>query len=218
LNEERKFVFIEVPKTGTTAIAKLLLEIDTGSKRNIITGVDGKAIEVPVHATVSDIRRLMGSDADRYTFVAFFRDPVDVMVSKYHFYRTGRAAQRSESERGNVGRKMRVTFAQSLPIVAWCALYPFKSSSHFVLDEGVLAIDLLGDFAEIQTEVVRIFGRLGYEADQLALTFENRTCYSPPSSTVYRWLQLIASFKTRQDLRLYEAARQKSSVSSTMDV
>ncbi|MFG6637671.1 hypothetical protein ACGYJ8_17145 [Sulfitobacter sp. 1A12126] len=213
VNDERKFAFIEVPKTGTSTIAKCLLQIDPGCRRNRLIGLDGRAVEVPVHATVSDVRRLLGSDAEQYTFVAFLRDPVEVMVSKYHFYRTGRAAQRSASERGDIGRKMRVAFARSLPIVAWCALYPFKSSAHFVLDEGTLAVDLLGDFADIQTEVVRIFGRFGYEADQLALTFENRTGYSRPSSPVYRWLQIIASIKLRQDFQLYEAARNKSRAS-----
>lgn len=209
-NADRRFIFIEVPKTGTSAVARQLLEIDPCCRRGVIVCGDGREVEVPVHATVSEIRHILGEEARTYTFIAFLREPVDVMISKYHFYSAGRAAQRSETDAASRGLKWRVALARGLPLPLWCAVYPFKSSCHFVLDRGKLAVDMLGDFSNLQSEVLRIFGSFGYPVEQLLLPVENKTDYARPSPLTRLLLQRIAAVKCSRDANLYAALRREA--------
>ncbi|RYH08141.1 hypothetical protein [Tropicimonas sp. IMCC6043] len=205
-NGKRGYVFVEVPKTGTSAIASRLLEIDPEARRGEVVRRDGRRVALPVHAAATEIRRALGDEAGDYTFIAFLRDPVELMVSKYHFYRSGRASERSDRGDGGLGLKLRVAFARATPITLWCRLYPFKTSSHFVDDGAVPAVEELGDFARLQSEFLRIFSRFGYTEAELTLPVKNRTDYTPPTSRQRARIGAIARSRCRRDFELYEQA------------
>ncbi|MEQ8690743.1 MAG: sulfotransferase family 2 domain-containing protein, partial [Pseudomonadales bacterium] len=93
-SENRQFVFVAVPKTGTSTIEAQLRRIDSDLQHNRVRDAEGLWVELQTHATSAQIRATMGARAASFTFVAFLRDPRDVVVSKYYFYRSGRAARK----------------------------------------------------------------------------------------------------------------------------
>lgn len=212
-SEDRKFVFVAVPKTGTTALQRRLREVDPGIRHNAVQDAQGTLVKVPTHATASEIRRIMGTErARQVTFVAFLRDPRDVLVSKYHFYRSGRAARTqglaqsgTDAEiRYNPGTMARVLFSKALPLTVWARVYPFKSSSHFVTDgQGRVIVDRIGRTDTLQDDVNRIFSAFGYTPEQLVLGVSNRTEYDRSATRDPR-LEAIVKRRLPEDCALFD--------------
>lgn len=209
LNEHRKFIFIEVPKTGTSSVAKRLLELDSGSVRNEIRGEDGTVRRVRTHVPVSEVRRILGARADEFAYVAFLRDPVDLALSKYHFFRQGRAAKRSAWGDGNTGRWLRVRLANSLGIVPWLLVFPFRSAGWYVEDGDDWTVPHLGDFSNLQAEFVRIFVGFGYRPEELRLPELNRTEYPALPARRRQYVERIVEVRYAGDRRRYEAIRSR---------
>jgi hypothetical protein len=128
------------------------------------------------------------------------------VISKYYFYKVGRSWQQYRAGTASCGLALRVLFARYVPLPIWTALYPYKSTAHFLLDDnGDVAIDYIGDFKKLQDEVIRIFSDFGYEEDELQLGIENKSPYSTrdiPFLSVTRW---IAGQKSRRDHEIYNA-------------
>lgn len=217
-SEDRKFVFVAVPKTGTTAIQRRLREVDPGIRHNMVQDAQGALVKVPTHATALEIRRIMGTDrARQVTFVAFLRDPRDVLVSKYHFYRSGRAARTQGLAQSGTdavtryrpGKMVRVLFAKALPLTVWARLYPFKSCSHFVTDgQGRVIVDRIGWAETLQDDVDRIFSAFGYTPEQLVLGVSNRTEYDR-STTRDPKLGAIVARRLPEDSALFDRLQSK---------
>lgn len=213
-SEDRKFVFVAVPKTGTTAVQKRLCEVDPGIRRNTVHDAEGRLVNVPTHATALEIRKIMGAERARQVkFVAFLRDPRDVLVSKYHFYRSGRVARMQglapqgagESIRFHPGKIARVLFAKALPLTVWARLYPFKSCSHFVTDgQGRLIVDMIGRAEALQDEVDRVFSAFGYAPEQLVLGVSNRTEYDRSATRDPR-IEVIVARRLPEDCALFKS-------------
>lgn len=216
-SEEKRFVFVAVPKTGSTAISDHILNIDCNVKRNKIRNSKGEIVSVPTHASSRYIRKVMGDDANSYTFVAFLRSPRDAILSKYYFYRVGRPAQAFDKGRftwrkrrgdGNVGPKLaaRIAFARLVPPSAWAALYPFRHSVEYVVNsEGELDVDVIGRFEYLCEDFATIFRKLGYAEEQLRVPVENRTEY-PRDVQINRVFEGIINWKIKADLELYKRA------------
>lgn len=216
--EEKKFIFVAVPKTGSGAIQTRLVECDPEVRRNAAIDETGTWVEMPNHASARQIRKVMGSRAKDYTFIAFLRDPRSVILSKFHFLREGRAARlqgltgqpRPEGVRFNLGITMRVLFAQALPLRVWSQLYPFRSSGSFVTDEnGTLIVDEIGLMERLQEDVNRIFGRYGYSKADLDLPMWNRTDYDRATFDL-GVLDGVAARRLSRDIALYRVAIKKS--------
>lgn len=215
---DRKFVFVAVPKTGTTAVQQRLCEVDPTILRNSVHDAQGNLVKVPTHASARQIREAMGPQAEEFTFIAFMRDPYDVLLSKYHFYRSGRAARKlrlanrsSRDGRFDLGRILRVLSAQLLPLRVWARLYPYKSSIHFIVDDcGSLIVDHIGLMEHLQEDVLSIFIPLGYTPDELKLSVTNRTNYEHNDCRNPR-LEAIVARKSPKDCELYKQLRTKRS-------
>lgn len=184
-SESRRFVFIAVPKTGSSPIQKRLLKVDPGIKRDEVIDEGGQWRRVSTHSTVMEIKGLMGARAKDYTFVAFFRKPHDVVRSKYYFYAKGRPAKsydqkkvalKDHGEAGIIGvsTAIRVLFARMLPLSIWAVVYPFKTGAQFIVDKkGEVAVDEIGDFARFNEEAHRILSHFGYSDADLKLPLDN---------------------------------------------
>ena len=94
---DRKFIFIATPKTASTAIEAHMSAIDPMILRDAIPLEGGGTQRVRKHARAVDIRNALGGSAADYTFIAFMRDPREVVVSKYYWYRNGWPAERLRS-------------------------------------------------------------------------------------------------------------------------
>ena len=213
-SEDRKYVFVAVPKTGTTAIQDRLREIDPDIKHNQVRDACGDWVKIATHATAAQIRAVMGARADDFTFIAFLRDPRDILVSKYHFYRSGRAAHKHglfQTERlkhriPNLGLTLRVLSAQLLPLSLWARLYPLRSSVSFVTDDesDKLMVDQLGTTERLQEDVMRIFSAFGYTPEELQLRIANRTNYNRAQNPK---IAAIAERRLSEDCALYDRLR-----------
>lgn len=215
-SETRKFVFVAVPKTGTTAIQKRLRQIDPELHRNHVHNEAGELVHVPTHATAAEIRSIMGAAAQGFTFVAFLRDPREVVLSKYHFYRAGRAARKQGLAGGSVeerqfhfGRALRVLGAQVLPLLLWARLYPYRSSTHFVTDSaGNLIVDHIGLQERLQEDVTSIFSTFGYSLEDLALGVANKTDYA---RSIESDLAAVVARRLPEDCALYDHLKKGAS-------
>ena len=217
-SEEKKFVFIAVPKTGTTAIQNLLRGIDPDLWINHVRDAGGARVKVQTHASASRIRAIMGPRARDFTFVAFLREPGAVVLSQYNYYRIGRAAYnqgltgqpRPEGIRFRPGVAARVLFAKALPLPLWARLYPFKTGSQFVTAPGgTIAVDRIGLMERLQPDVTAIFGALGYDPADLQLPVKNRTDYARDSDRIAQLRRVVAR-RQPQDIALYDRVRAAS--------
>lgn len=211
-SEKRKFVFVAVPKTGTTSIEKRLKEVDQDLMHNAVLNAAGDRVPLSTHATALEIRKAMESRAECVTFVAFLRDPRDIVVSKYYFYRTGRAARKQglakartgEIKKFSLGRTLRVLFAKALPLNLWARLYPYSSCSDFITNkDGVLIVDRIGMMETLQEDMLRIFGEFGYSPEELELGVTNRTEYDRERTRNLR-LENIVERRLPTDCALFD--------------
>ena len=212
-SEDKKFIFVAVPKTGTTSIQRRLISVDSCLLRNRVHDIEGTLVKVTTHASALEIRKIMGPRAQEFTFVTFLRDPRDVVVSKYHFYRSGRAARKQGLAKGqsgdtisfNLGRTLRVLSAQLLPLSFWARFYPFSSSAHFITDGiGRLIVDQIGTMERLQEDVDRIFGAFGYSYEELQLGTANHTQYERARDPV---IDAIAERRLAADCELFDRFR-----------
>ena len=212
-SEDRKFIFVAVPKTGTTSIQNRLRKLDPDLLQNRVRDGQGTLVKVSTHASALEIRKIMGPRAQEFTFVAFLRDPRDVVVSKYHFYRSGRAARKQglanvqpgDTIRFNLGRTLRVLSAQLLPLSFWARFYPFSSTAHFIPDgSGRLIVDQIGTMERLQEDVDRIFGAFGYSREELQLGTANRTQYERARDPV---IDAIAERRLAEDCEIFDRFR-----------
>jgi len=228
-HEKRKFVFVSVPKTGTTSIENHLVAIDPDIRKNQVKNSEGIWIDVHKHTTARKLRELMGASAFDYRFVAFLRDPRELAVSKYNFYskgwpyeywRKGSLPFFGRNERWwRPSLAHRVLFARLCPYIIWIRIYQFKPISHFVLDEeDTLIVDEIGLFDDFQNDFTRIFTNLGYSKSELMLPRENVTPYNPAEFD-FDIVDSIVRKRCAMDLRIIQRFRAKkksySSNSST---
>lgn len=187
-NERKKYVFISVPKTGTSAIEKHLTEQDEEVSLNKVKISDDSWRRVTKHIPVQDVKDLLGKKASEFRFVAFFRDPRELAVSKYNWYRNGWPRKRWEERtlplftrnknwwRPSLAQK--VLAAKYLPPRVWLSLYPFKPNAYFLLNKnGDLGVDFLGHFETLQEDFISIFTKLGYVTEDLRLPQVNVAKY-----------------------------------------
>lgn len=138
ISEARKFIYIAVPKTGSTSIESHLVSLDPNIQRNRVPLPDGTWAPVHKHARAVELKSKMGDLLSEYTVVAFIRDPVSTAVSKYYHYRLGRGRQRAREWKFNKHLnqlRLRVLSTMILPLPIWVRLYPYSMTHEFLLDE-----------------------------------------------------------------------------------
>ena len=186
---DRQFIFIATPKTASTAIETHLSTLDPAILRDAIPLEGGGTQRVRKHARAVDIRNALGASAAGYTFIAFMRDPREVVVSKYYWYRNGWPAERLKAGQISSLRRRRrrwyrpnladrVWLARLFPVTLWALVYPLKPGAWFLCDDaGALLIDELGAYSRLQTDFTKIFSRFGYAENDLVLPHINVSRY-----------------------------------------
>lgn len=81
ISDTYKYVFVELPRTGSTAIS-----------RELRANYDGKPI-LTKHATYYDFLKIAGEQQKRYFVFAGIRNPLDDVVSLYFKYKTDHRSQ-----------------------------------------------------------------------------------------------------------------------------
>lgn len=204
--EERRFVFIAVPKTGTTSLEMALERQDPAVLRNRLRTPEGELVKVPKHLTVARARELLGARADAYRFVGFMREPLDRTISAYFYLSAGRAWQRfREGRRGDRLLGLRSIVSRLLPPPLWFALYPFRAQHHYVRRrDGSFGLDFCGRTEHLADDAQAMLRFLGY-GDSLTLTLDrlNAAPREPFPPWQARLIERILRLRLARDLRLY---------------
>jgi hypothetical protein len=207
ISREKKYIFVEVPKTGSTAIANKLSEIDCRVLRDQVALQGDRIINVHTHISIKELRHLMGADLDDYSIIGFARDPVGLIISKYFFYRQGRASILVKNGKAKKKNIPKVWLAKLLPIQIWSLVYPFKSSAHFLLEsDQSIGADYIGRFDHLQSDVTAIFGEFGYSQSELLLNKVNSTKYNKLAIRQGRFIDRVAKWRLGHDFHLNSIA------------
>lgn len=205
ISDKYKYIFLAVPKTGTSSVSMCLLENDSSAERNRVV-LQGGEVSVPEHITAEELRSLMGAKFQDYRKVAFVRDPYSKILSAYYFYKKGRAADKVASkERRGLKIRMIVFLAKLLPFPLWAVFYPIRSSSEFLVNKkGDVLVDYIGSFENLNEDFYSIFEKLGVSIPRGQLPLRNVTEYNRDGRYVYNPLiKYLLSIKVRKDLQLF---------------
>lgn len=204
ISEAHRYIFIAVPKTGTTSISSFLLSADPTAVANVVC-VNGAEQRLPTHVTALEVKTLLGSRFDDYTSFAFVRNPFSKILSSYYFYRDGRAARKVNAGEAPLFTKAKVWSARALPFSVWSLLYPYNACRRYLVDErGELLVNHIGYFENFQHDLSKILVRLGFTGDLCALPHLNRTDHDDFESYVGTGtLRRALTYKVRGDLDLF---------------
>jgi hypothetical protein len=94
----KKYIYMAVPKTGTTSVQKYLLENDKTATKNSVE-INGKYYKFGEHMTALKIKSLLGVNYQNFTIIGFVRHPYGRIVSSYFFYRKALKAGHGKEEK-----------------------------------------------------------------------------------------------------------------------
>jgi hypothetical protein len=85
---KKKYIYMAVPKTGSTSVQKFLLENDKTATKNGAE-IEGKFYRFREHMTASGIKTVLGIKYEDYTVIGFKRQSYSRLVSSYFFLKQG---------------------------------------------------------------------------------------------------------------------------------
>lgn len=218
ISREKKYIYIAVPKTGTTSVQELLLDNDASALKNCIY-IAGKKHLFHDHISAGELKKVMGEEEfKKFKVFGFVRNPYGRMVSSYHFYKKGGKYwiwDGREKKRPFLN-KMKILFAKTLPFKVWAVLYPYKSNIEFLTEKdkgGETLAHHIGIFENLQEELKRISCILNLDLNIENLPFKNKSkhdeynLYFTPS--LFKW---IVKIKMKKDLVYYNQILQKNKI------
>src|SRR5690554_1899600 len=127
ISKKNKFIYLAVPKTGTTSVQKFLLENDN-TATNYNVELDGNQYRFGEHMTALEIKNVLGDLYNDYTVIGFVRHPYGRIVSSYFSYKKGgKDSWKGREHQRSLGDKLRIKFAKIMPFKLWALIYPYKS-------------------------------------------------------------------------------------------
>lgn len=203
ISTEKKYIFVAVPKTGTTSIQRFLLKQDPTARRNTVE-IGGEKIRFRDHATAQTIAETLGDDFSQYRVFGFIRAPHARLVSSYHFYKNGRPITPNNSN--PLPTRIRIWFARLIPFKVWALLYPYKSNVEFLLDEhGKELVTHIGIFENLGEDLKKILQDLQLDIDMTQLPHTNKSKHRNEEQYFNAaWFRKLLMPKIRQDLEFYQ--------------
>ena len=203
ISEINKYIFIAVPKTGTTSIQQLLVEQDPSAHKYNIQ-IQGKEYSFAEHATALDIKRTLGEHYSKFRTFAFIRNPFDRIVSSYFFYKNGHPI--TAGNKNPWPPRVRRTYAKITPFKVWALTYPYKSNIEHLIDrENNLIVDHIGTFENLSPDLNKIFSKLGLNISTEQLKHTNKSKHSSHLKyfTNKKFKKVIEN-RISKDLEFYE--------------
>ena len=74
ISEHHKYIFLAVPKTGSTSVERCLLQHDATAIQNRVR-VGAEDVAVGPHISALELRRILGDSYHKYRSFAFVRHP-----------------------------------------------------------------------------------------------------------------------------------------------
>lgn len=204
ISDKHKYIFIAIPKTGTTAIQSFLLENDESCRWNSIT-LDGKQISISEHIKAKDLKKIMGARYEEYTVFTFIREPFARRVSGYFFYKNGDTKESRYFIR-NLMAQVNTVLTRVLPFSLWSILKPQKKLvDYFFGKKGDLLIDLVGKTENLDEDLLAICQQIGIPLRNKKIPVKNKSKHSSTDDYYFNKLhRKLFSRMIKDDLELYD--------------
>lgn len=204
ISDKYKYIFIAIPKTGTTTVQNFLLQNDDSCKWNFIQ-LDGKTVVVDEHIETKDLKKVMGKKFDDYVKFTFIRDPYTRIVSSYFFYKNGKTL-RSQYFFRNLMARLNIILTQIFPFSVWSIIKPQKKMADYFYDNNnQLLINLVGRTENLNEDLLLISKQLGISLKDDAVPFKNKSSHSSVESYYSnKFYKKLYSKILRKDLEIYD--------------
>lgn len=203
-------IFIEVPKTATSSIIAGALSKSKDLKRNSLYKERCIVHQTLTHVPAKQVCQLLKlSDIKNQKLFAFYRNPVDVLRSKYFFYRSGRAKLQLDdpSFKAPLKQRLNVFLANILPLPLWALVIPYTTSSEYILNSsGEILVDILCDYSRVSDLVPDILVNKFNIYDSFSLPSVNTSANGkiPCSRLEALMLKLAVNIRLKRDLHVWD--------------
>ena len=209
ISDKYKYIFISIPKTGTTAIQSFLLENDKSCVLNTVQ-IKGKEVSVDEHIKTEKLKKIMGDQFNEYTVFTFIRNPYMRKVSGYFFYKNGDTLHSHYFIR-NLMANMNILLTKLIPFSIWSIVKPSKKLTDYFFDkDNQLLIDLVGKTENLNEDLLMICEKIGIELSSKKIPVKNKSTNSTVeyyfSNRVHK---RIFSQIMREDIKLYQLYENK---------
>jgi len=177
ISYKNKYIFVANPKTATTSIQSFLLSVDESAKKNWIE-IRGEKYKFREHYTALQIKEVLGELYEEFTVFGFVRNPLDKIVSSYHFLKNGKPITQGH-KRSTVPLRLKILTSRILPFKIWALVYPYKSNKEYFtgLDERMI-VDKIGLFENLNKEFGDIIIQINGNLDISKLPEKNRSSHN----------------------------------------
>lgn len=159
-SKKHKFLFISVPKTGTSSIQAMLVKQGVGKQNRLV--VDGVESILPDHVTAQEMKDLLGDEWNSLTKVAFARNPWDKVLSSFYYNKQGLVDRYEKNEKKPPFYRIKKFLSNLLPFRLWACFYPTRPCTHFISDaNGEILVDYVFAFEQIEEAKGELFRMLG---------------------------------------------------------
>lgn len=183
ISHRLKYAFIHVPKTGGTSIRKILFsnKMFSYDEKGYYIGQespDQTVCELFTHASIYEVNKYLiklNKIPDEYFKFAFIRNPWDMMVSHYEYYK------QYMSKLPNLDEKevIKIKAAQN-SFKNFVNKIPSNWINDRILLNGVVGVDYLAKFENIQEDSQFIFKKiLGVNYTPIKVPHINKTTRKP---------------------------------------
>ena len=212
ISVENKYLFIEVPKTGSTTIRRFLLAHDKTAVFNQLIDKNGNWRKVPTHISARRVKNILKDRFIDYEVFGFIRHPFSKVVSSYFFYKNGRAKKRVQSGNAPWHITARVYFAILIPLNLWIVLYPSRSSYEFILDKnGTVLLDFIGLQEKLEDNFKDFLIKKRLSFYDLPIGKHNVGDYKDETINLNSWSKTYIKWRFQKDFKLYNEVNVRKS-------
>ena len=162
INNEKKFIFVHIPKTAGSSVRYALRKHDENRRAWIFRkkeklkkkylGIEPPSTQLNGHSTAQDIKNVLGQKYDDYFKFSFVRNPFDLEVSLYKYILKETNVPEHEEVKN-------LSFAQFLE---FRNRNNARSQYHFLFDsQRNCLVDFVGRFENFSSDFDRIKSKIG---------------------------------------------------------
>jgi hypothetical protein len=219
-SNKNNLLVISIPKTASSSIERALLEyygLDGQIHGLIINGVEYKSESFSQgtigHARAKEFKAVLGDkEYNKLITIAFLRNPYAKLVSAYHFTKSNPIFTKHKGKKKWLKRTMSYTLgvlaAKLLPFSLWIYIYPYRSSSSYILDSsGKCIVTYVGSTENLEDDLNKFLEepnihKEGKKLEIRRLNTSKHNDYKEYYTTM--WSRKLAYRKMQTDIVDYE--------------
>ena len=206
INHDNKYVFIQIPKTGSDSVCSTLLH-SYNKSRNMLSQLKNTDIfgGLGHHCSIKKLINKTGNNFDNYFIFTFVRNPYDRLVSEYLYIPKYLDAGRTclTVNEGYDSRSFKNKFPTFTHYVKSHPKIPFVSGHETSQKELVdgRAFNFIGRFENIQEDFNYVCDKIGIERQQLQ--HRNKTTHKHYTEYYDEGTRQIVAEKYAKDIEYF---------------